>query len=85
MKRIMTVVRALTSGEMPVRFMDRIRTGNVDCLAPASMLDMTTSSIERVKERKAEDTMPGMILGTVTRQKVCKRLAPRSIEASSSD
>ncbi len=84
MTRIMMVVRALTSGVMPDLFMERMSTGRVEFLAPASILLMTTSSTERVNERKAADITPGMMLGRVTRKKVWIRLAPRSMEASSS-
>ena len=77
-----TVVSALISGVMPVRLTDRISTGRVDWLAPASMLDITTSSMDSVKERNAAETIPGMMLGIVTRQKVWTRLAPKSMEAS---
>ena len=80
----MIVVSALISGVTPVRLTERIRTGSVDWLAPASMLLMTTSSKDSVKDRKAADVIPGIILGIVTRQKVWNRLAPKSIEASSS-
>ena len=44
MIRTIIVANALTSGVTPVLFIERIRTGNVDCLAPASILLMTTSS-----------------------------------------
>jgi hypothetical protein len=43
----------LISGVIPVRFTDRIRTGRVDWRALASMLDIMTSSMDRVKLRNA--------------------------------
>jgi len=55
---------------MPDLFMERMSTGRVEFLAPASILLMTTSSTERVNERKAADITPGMMLGRVTRKKV---------------
>ena len=60
MHTIITVVSAFTSPESPVRLRDRMRTGSVDWLAPASMFDMTTSSMDRVKLRNAADMMPGI-------------------------
>ncbi|MPN38700.1 hypothetical protein SDC9_186225 [bioreactor metagenome] len=66
----MIVVSALTSGVTPDLFIERIKTGNVEFFAPASILLMTTSSIERVNDRKAALITPGIILGRVTLKNV---------------
>ena len=83
MTRTMIVVNAFTSGVIPDLFIDRMRTGSVDCLAPASILLITTSSKDSVKERNAALITPGKIEGNVTRRNVWTRLAPRSMDASS--
>ena len=78
----MIVVSALISGVIPVRFTERINTGSVDWLAPASMLEIMTSSMDNVNDRNAADMIPGIMLGIVTFRNVCNRLAPKSIDAS---
>ena len=84
MTRTMIVVNAFTSGVIPDLFIDRMRTGSVDCLAPASMLLITTSSKDIVKDRNAALITPGKMVGSVTLKNVCTRFAPRSMDASSS-
>ena len=76
MTRTMIVVNAFTSGVIPDLFIDRMRTGSVDCLAPASMLLITTSSKDIVKDRNAALITPGKMVGSVTRRNVCTRFAP---------
>ena len=66
MTRIIIVVNAFTSGVIPLLFIDRISTGSVDCLAPASILLITTSSNDSVHERNAALRTPGKMLGRVT-------------------
>ena len=66
MIRIMIVVSALISGVTPDLFIDRIRTGRVEFLAPESILLITTSSIYNVKDKNAALITPGKIEGRVT-------------------
>src|SRR3990167_7784043 len=52
---------------------------------PATKLEITTSSSDSVNASSQPDISAGMIMGSVMTKKTFRRLAPRSIAASSSD
>ena len=78
----MREVSAFTSGDNPTFTIERILTGRVVAYGPETKLLIITSSMDKVKDMNALDKIPGTNMGSVTRKKVTRRFAPRSIEAS---
>ena len=80
----MSVERAFTSGATPLLMLCQTLSGYV-MVWPLTKKLTTTSSMERVNDSRAPPAMPGASMGSVTRKNVSSLLAPRSIDASSSD
>lgn len=63
----------------------RKSTGRVFTPPPLRNSVTTTSSKEKVKDRRPADTIPGQMVGRATRRKVVTSSAPRFIVTSSMD
>src|ERR1019366_6795379 len=81
-KTKMIVEMALISGVIPRRSRDHISSGNV-LSRPMRKKLTAISSIDNVKISNAAPMIASFRFGSVTRQKVCQYVAPRSSDASS--
>ena len=79
----MKVPIALIVGRTPKRIWVQMRTGSGCGLSPVVKNDRTKSSKDRAKHRSPAAMIAGHSAGSVTSRKVCQRVAPRSIDASS--
>ena len=76
---------AFILGFKPMRTVENIFIGSVVASGPATKLEITTSSNERVKANSQPDTRAGIIIGKVITKNIFNRFAPKSMAASSSD
>jgi hypothetical protein len=73
----------LIVGLTPKRICVQIRTGRGCGLSPVVKKDRTKSSKDSAKTSRPAASTAGHRLGRATRRNVCQRVAPRSMEASS--
>ena len=82
---IKIVARALTSGDIPKRKLEKITIGKVVAPGPATKLAITTSSRDKAKANSHPKIIDGAIIGKVITKKTFNGEAPKSKAASSID
>src|SRR5690554_7043971 len=82
---MISVARALISGDTPIRTDENTTIGKVVAPGPDTKLAITRSSSDKVNASNQPDTNAGAITGRVITKKVFSGVQPRSMAASSMD
>lgn len=80
---MITAPKALISGEIPKRTLEKTTIGRVVVPGPETKLAITTSSSDKVKAKSQPASKAGVMIGIVMTKKAFSGRQPRSIAASS--